>query len=145
MQQALARLPRTSCLPFKWIPPCGDMFLLLRPSPSFFFFSFSILFSPHPFFIFIFCWQFDEHFARLRIGVGATTADDMPLLQEELRRPGYRTSYVLGKFSHEQQKFLSANNVLGRACEAIDTWLVKDMNKCMNVVNHPDAQPGPLT
>ena len=65
-------------------------------------------------------------YARLRIGVGD-------------RQEGDLSSYVLGRFSAEEEKLLP--EILEKAVQAIEIWLDKGINRAMDFANVRPSNP----
>ena len=61
-----------------------------------------------------------NRYARLRIGVGAAKEEDL-------------ASYVLSRFSREEEKFLP--EILEKAVAAIEIWLDRGITRAMDFVN----------
>jgi len=67
-----------------------------------------------------------NQFARLRVGIGD-------------REEGDLASYVLGKFSKEEEKLLP--NILDRAVQTIEIWLNKGITSAMDFANRCPSNP----
>lgn len=65
-------------------------------------------------------------FARLRIGVGYGTGEDL-------------AEHVLGLFSQEERKLLP--EVLERAAQAVEIWLEHGLNRAMDFANRSPSNP----
>lgn len=65
-------------------------------------------------------------FARLRIGVGCDDREDL-------------ASYVLGRFSAEEQELFPA--ILDRAVQAMEIWLELGINRAMDFANQNPSNP----